>query len=76
MSFKIHLQISMKLKSKCSQLVKVGNAYVYMRIIGEITKCFTYGYYGASYRHQLLVGFVLKSVLVGLVSLLLYYYSF
>ena len=49
--------------------MKVGSAYVYMRIIGGITKCFTYGYYGASYRHQLLVGVVLKLVLVGLVSL-------
>ena len=61
----------MKLKSKCSQLVKVGSAYVYVRITRGITKCFIYGYYGAYYRHQLLVGVVLKLALVGLVSLLL-----
>ena len=61
----------MKSKSKCLQLVKLQSAYVYVRIIGGISKCFTYGCYGASYRHQLLVGVVLKLVLVGLVSLLL-----
>lgn len=56
--------------------MKVGSAYVYMRITRGITKCIVCGYCGASYQRQLLVGVVLKLVLVGLVSLLLYYYSF
>ena len=55
---------------KCEKVVKVGSAYVYVRITRGITKCFTYGCYGTSYLHQLLVGVVLKSVFVGLVSLL------
>ena len=61
----------MKTVEECRQLVKVGSAYVYMRVIGGITKCIVYGYCGASYQHQLLGGVVLKLVLAGLVSLLL-----
>lgn len=61
----------MKTVEECRQLVKVGSAYVYLRVIGGITKCIVCGYYGASYQHQLLDGVVLNLVSVGLVSLLL-----